>query len=213
MTSETVFSALARACRAVFACGWPFAAAAPTANAHPQAAGGGEVTALSSESSAARAAADDVAGWVGRPAPAVEGVTLADGKPWTLASQRGKVVVFHLWGSWCPVCMQEMLDDKRLEQRVRERQGVVFIGLPINDPPENTRRAVARHAVPWTQVLESSQHPERGFLALLRLRKLSVPQFWVVDTEGRIRGANLSLSETSALLARLAASSDASRRH
>jgi thiol-disulfide isomerase/thioredoxin len=64
------------------------------------------------------------------PAPAPSaGFTTADGKPLTLASFKGKVVVLNLWATWCGPCVQEM---PTLAALAKEAAGQPVAVVPVS---------------------------------------------------------------------------------
>jgi thiol-disulfide isomerase/thioredoxin len=63
--------------------------------------------------------------------PAVTG-ELLDGKPYDLASEKGKVVVVNFWGSWCAPCRAEADDLEKTYQATKDK-GVSFIGVNSRD--------------------------------------------------------------------------------
>jgi thiol-disulfide isomerase/thioredoxin len=66
-------------------------------------------------------------------APNVSGTSLT-GKPLSLASYRGDVIVLNFWGSWCAPCRAEAPALGALAQRMAGR-GVRFVGVDIRDEP------------------------------------------------------------------------------
>jgi thiol-disulfide isomerase/thioredoxin len=58
----------------------------------------------------------------------------AQGKPWSLDKLSGKVVVVHLWGSWCPPCRKEMPELAGLYKAMAERKDVAFVFLQMREP-------------------------------------------------------------------------------
>lgn len=56
----------------------------------------------------------------------------ADGKGRRLSEWRGKVVVLHFWGSWCPPCRRE-LPDMAEQARAFLSRGVAFIPLQVRE--------------------------------------------------------------------------------
>lgn len=64
----------------------------------------------------------------------------AQGASLKLASLRGKVVLVHFWGSWCPPCRQEMPELEKLYKALAERRDIVFLFLQVREPFATARR-------------------------------------------------------------------------
>lgn len=58
----------------------------------------------------------------------------ANGRSTQLSKMKGKVVVLHFWGSWCPPCRREMPDLAKLYKALADRRDVVFVLLQIREP-------------------------------------------------------------------------------
>src|SRR5947209_4483726 len=54
-----------------------------------------------------------------------------DGKPLTLASARGKVVLLNFWATWCGPCRAEIPDLIELQQKYKDQ--LQIIGLTVDD--------------------------------------------------------------------------------
>mgnify|MGYP001765169279 CR=1 FL=1 len=65
--------------------------------------------------------------------------TDAAGKPRRLADDRGKVVLLHFWGSWCPPCQREMPDLQKLHARFKSEPDILFVFLPVREPVSRSR--------------------------------------------------------------------------
>lgn len=57
-------------------------------------------------------------------------VTTIDGKPFSLAAQRGKWVIVNFWATWCAPCIAEMPD---ISAFIDKHADVVGIGLAYED--------------------------------------------------------------------------------
>jgi thiol-disulfide isomerase/thioredoxin len=57
---------------------------------------------------------------------------LLGGGPFSLAEQKGKVVVLNFWGSWCGPCQVESPQFDSLYRTVKG-QGVEFVGLDVKE--------------------------------------------------------------------------------
>lgn len=77
-------------------------------------------------------AAYEVTPWKGARTP-VLGLTDADGRPWSLVRQRGRVVLVNFWASWCEPCRAEMPSLQALADTTEpERLAVVGINYQEN---------------------------------------------------------------------------------
>ena len=59
-----------------------------------------------------------------------------DGKPFTLASLKGKVVVVDVWGTWCPPCRAEVPHFVEL-QKTYGKQGLQIVGINYEQTEDN----------------------------------------------------------------------------
>lgn len=66
--------------------------------------------------------------------------TDARGKPARLSSLRGKVVVLHFWGAWCPPCRREMPDLQKSYERLKARSDFAFVILQAREKFEVSRQ-------------------------------------------------------------------------
>src|SRR5262249_48932711 len=67
-----------------------------------------------------------------RPAAPAGTGTLLDGTRFTLAGDRGHVVVLNFWGSWCTDCRVEA-NNVQSVHAATAAQGVEFVGVNIRD--------------------------------------------------------------------------------
>ena len=75
---------------------------------------------------------------VGQPVPNIEG-TLIDGKPFSLQSNKGKVVLVNFWASWCEPCREEM---PAIEAFLKKNKSKGFEVLAITmDKPSDIEQA------------------------------------------------------------------------
>lgn len=60
----------------------------------------------------------------------------ARGKSRRLSDFRGKPVLVHFWGSWCPPCMREMPSLLQLQQSLTEKHGdkIHIVLLQVREP-------------------------------------------------------------------------------
>ena len=57
-----------------------------------------------------------------------------EGKAMKISDLRGKVLVLHFWGSWCPPCQREMPDLQKLHDRLKTATDIRFLLLPVREP-------------------------------------------------------------------------------
>jgi cytochrome c biogenesis protein CcmG/thiol:disulfide interchange protein DsbE len=67
---------------------------------------------------------------IGAPAPAYRTVSL-DGDSVSLAAQRGKVVLFNVWATWCHPCRDEIPELRAMHAKYRTR-GLELVGVSVD---------------------------------------------------------------------------------
>ncbi len=118
---------------------------------------------------------------IGAPAAAFE-VSDLDGKPVSLASLKGQVVVLNVWATWCSPCIEEI---PQLEQvhNTFSAQGVATIGVSIDAAGmgADIREFMADHKMTYRVWLD----PDNTFA--LKFLTVGVPETFVIDRKGAIR--------------------------
>ena len=110
------------------------------------------------------------------PAPPFALVDL-DGKPWDLASLRGRPVVLNFWSTWCQPCK---LEHPLLQEAARATPEVVWLGVLYGDEPEKARRFLASGGSTYPTLVD----PE-GRVAI-DYGVTGVPETFFVDADGVI---------------------------
>jgi thiol-disulfide isomerase/thioredoxin len=120
---------------------------------------------------------------VGAPAPDLT-VQSMSGKPITVSSYRGKVVLLDVWASWCGPCKQELptLDD--MAARLR-RRGVEVLAVSIDQERENVVKFLHARSR-WSLTIA---HDPAGAVAD-RLHPDKMPTSYIIDRAGIIRYVN-----------------------
>ena len=116
------------------------------------------------------------------PAPTVSGTTLDD-KPWSSDSVTGRVLVYNVWGSWCPPCVKEAPALVRAAHRTETL--AQFVGLNTRDSGTAQAQAFVREfAVPYPNLFDPGGALVLKFAGQLPLN--AIPSTVIVDAEGRI---------------------------
>ncbi len=103
-----------------------------------------------------------------------------DGKPETLATYRGKVVLLNFWATWCEPCRDEMPAMRALRERLA---GEPFDVVAVNygEAASRVREFLARERLDLRVLLDPGQGAARAW----RVRVL--PGSFLIDGDGRVR--------------------------
>jgi peroxiredoxin len=118
-------------------------------------------------------------------APDLSGKTLRAGTTFSLAAQRGHVVVVNFWASWCGPCLEEAPYLQQVWDDTHSA-GVTFIGISFHGDAEKAARDfLASHQVPYDSLYDPSSKDVLAF-AHSKVSVSSPPLTMVIDKQGRI---------------------------
>jgi peroxiredoxin len=114
--------------------------------------------------------------------------TLVDlnGKPWTLKSLRGNVVLVNFWATWCPPCRKEMPDLDALYRRFRDR-GLVILAISDEEAPKVKAFVEQQQKVSYPVLLDSGRRINELF------RVEGIPKTFVYDRNGKLVAQSIDM--------------------
>jgi len=107
-------------------------------------------------------------------------VTTLDGKPYDLASQRGKWVIVNFWATWCVPCIKEMPDISRFAAAHKDK--VSAIGLAYEDSEKADIQAfLVKHPVSYPVAQVTLDKPLADFD-----EPRGLPTTWLISPDGKV---------------------------
>ena len=91
--------------------------------------------------------------------------------------------VVKFWASWCSPCRAEIPNVKAVYKEFKDK-GLVVVGVPTSDRPEDTRRAVEQDGIPFAQIIGN----ERQAIGAVAYGVRSIPHLILFDADGTILG-------------------------
>jgi len=83
---------------------------------------------------------------VGQTAPNIL-ATFLDGTPWQSADHRGKVIVLSFFGTFCPICLNQMADIESLIWQPLKGDKLEVIALGVNETQERITRFISQAGI------------------------------------------------------------------
>lgn len=100
-----------------------------------------------------------------------------DGKPLSLASYRGSVVVLDFWASWCAPCRKSFPFLNGLQAR-HAAEGLAVIGLTLEEDDEAVSRFLEEVAAQFTIARDPTGHAGEAF------EVVAMPTTLLIDRQG-----------------------------
>jgi len=123
-----------------------------------------------------------------------------DGKPVSLSSLRGKVVLIDFWASWCGPCRRENPNVVKMYQKYKD-QGFEIFGVSLDNDANRWKAAIQGDGLTWyhgSDLMGWKSRPAQMY------QVHSIPATFLLDKEGKIiakglRGPELESAVANAL--------------
>jgi len=113
------------------------------------------------------------------PAPPITLASLTTGRPVTLKSLRGKVVLVNVWASWCGPCQGEAPLLQSWYDRIRSSGGTV-VGIDTFDVTSDARAFIRQFHLTYPELRDPSGQ------AKAKLGVTGFPESFVLDRSGHV---------------------------
>lgn len=107
--------------------------------------------------------------------------TLLNGETFQLSEQKGKVVMFNIWATWCPPCHEETPEFVELYSKFKD-QGLLILGVSIDEQGKSVVDPfVKKYNVNYPIVIDDGTIMEKYGPTM------GIPTSYIIDKQGNLR--------------------------
>jgi peroxiredoxin len=123
---------------------------------------------------------------VGQPAPEIT-LNNPDGKPVSLSSFKGKVVMIDFWASWCKPCRAENPNVVKLYNKYHNK-GFEILGVSLDQTKDAWVGAIKQDGLTWQHISDLAAWSS-AVVPLYNIK--GIPQTYLIDKDGNIMAKGL----------------------
>jgi thiol-disulfide isomerase/thioredoxin len=120
------------------------------------------------------------------------------GKPLSLASYKGKVVLIDFWATWCPPCVRELPNTLKVYQKYHD-QGFDVMGVSLDDDQPQLEKFLKANSMTWPQFFDGQGVKNK---LALKYGIEAIPATFLLDGDGKIIGKDLRGDELEAAVSK-----------
>jgi thiol-disulfide isomerase/thioredoxin/protocatechuate 3,4-dioxygenase beta subunit len=105
----------------------------------------------------ARAGTSEAATLIGSVPPDFTGRLFGSDESFTLSDHFGKVVAIDFWATWCGPCMAVMPELKKLHEKYKDADDVVFVTVSLDQDAETLGSAMKEQGIDFPVIFESRE--------------------------------------------------------
>src|SRR4051812_24536454 len=121
-----------------------------------------------------------------------------DGKPLSIASRKGKVVLVDFWATWCGPCVAELPNVLKTYEKYHDK-GFEIIGISLDSDKDKLTSFIKQKNMTWPQYFDGKGW-ENKISTQYGIR--SIPATYLLDKEGKVLAIGLRGEELEAAVAK-----------
>lgn len=125
--------------------------------------------------------------------------TATDGRAVDLAQLRGKVVLIDFWASWCPDCIRELPEIKKLDQSYRA-SGLVVLGVSLDRDREALASFLVKKSINWP-IYYDGKGWNNTYAVQYSVHQ--IPEIWIINKDGIVETTSADISTVDDTVQRL----------
>ncbi|MEY3142542.1 MAG: hypothetical protein RLY21_1035 [Planctomycetota bacterium] len=122
----------------------------------------------------------------------------AVGKATSLEELKGKIVVLDFWATWCGPCIASIPKNNALAKKYADK-GVVLVGVCHPEGGEKMLDIVRSKGIEYTVCLDTRGEANASYVVD------SYPDYYIIDRDGHLRGADIGNGSVEAAIESLLA--------